>query len=66
MVQIGVNANEAQVFRAHAVPQGPCDNLINALRLLANLQKDGDSPIRSIVTGLHEGGRRAFMDGLRS
>ena len=28
------------------------ENLINALKLLANWQKDGDSPIQSIVTGL--------------
>ena len=43
-----------------------CDNLINALMLLANQQKDGDSPIQSIVTGLHESSRRGIMDGLRS
>ena len=45
VVQLGTNANEAKVFRAHAAPQGPCDTLINALKLLANQQKDGDSPI---------------------
>ena len=38
---------------------------INALKLLANQQKDGDSPIQSIVTGLHERSRRGIMDGLR-
>ena len=54
MVQTGVNANEAKVFKAHAVPLGLYDNLINALKLLANQQKDGDSPIQSIVAGLHE------------
>ena len=53
-IQIGVNASEAKVFKAHATPLGLCDNLINALKLLANQQKDGDSPIQSIVTGLHE------------
>ena len=47
-------ANEAKVFRAHAATQGLCDNLINALKLLVNQQKDGDSPIQSIVTGVHE------------
>ena len=46
MVQIGANAIEAKVFRAHAAPQGLCDNLINALKLLANQQKDGDGPIQ--------------------
>ena len=45
---------------------GLCDNLINALRLLANQQINGDSPIQSIVTGLHERSRRGIMDGLRS
>ena len=43
-----------------------CDNLVNAPKLLANQQKDGDSPIQSIVTGLHEGSRRGIMDGLRN
>ena len=63
MVQFGVNANEAKVYKAHAVPQGLCDNLINALKL-ANQPKDGGSPIQSVVTGLHEGSR-GIMDGLR-
>ena len=40
------------------------DNLINALKLLANQQKDGDSTIQSIATGLHEIYRRGIMDGL--
>ena len=30
---------------------GLCDNLVNALKLLANQLKDGDSPIQSIITG---------------
>ena len=38
VVQLGANANEAQVFRAHAAPQGLCDNLIDAFKLLANQQ----------------------------
>ena len=29
------NANEAKVLKAHAAPQGLCENLINALKLLA-------------------------------
>ena len=49
VVQLGVNANEAKVFK-----------------LLANQQTDGDSPILSIVTGLHERSRKGIMDGLRS
>ena len=43
-----------------------CDTVINALKLLANQQKDGDSPIRSIVTGLHERSRKGIMEGPRS
>ena len=44
---------EAHVLKAHATPPGLCHNLINALKLLANQQKDCDSPIQSIVTGPH-------------
>ena len=63
MVQLGANANEANMFKAHAAPLELCDNLINALKLLANQQKDGDSPIQSIGTGLHERSRSVMMDG---
>ena len=62
VVQIGTNANEAKVFKAHAAPY----NLINALKRLANQQKDGDSPIQSIVTGPHERCKKRTMDGLRN
>ena len=41
-------------------------HLIHALKLLANQQEDGDSPIQSIVTGQHERSRKGIMDGLRS
>ena len=43
MVQTGDSASQAKVFKAHAVPQGMCGNLISALKLLANQQKDGDN-----------------------
>ena len=46
VVQTSESASQAKVFKAHAVPQGLCDNLINALKLLANQQKDGDSSFR--------------------
>ena len=36
VVQTGVHYEQAKVFNAHAVPQGLCANLINALKLLAN------------------------------
>ena len=48
MVQFGTNEEEAKVFRAHAVPQGLCENLINAFKLLANQQRDDDSPIQNL------------------
>ena len=66
VVQLSASANEAKVFRAHAAPLGLCDNLVNALKLLANQQKGGDSPLESIVTGLHEESRKGIMDGLRN
>ena len=59
MVQLDVNANEAKVFKTHAAHLGLCDNVTNA-------QKDGDRPIQSKVTGLHERNRRGIMDGLGS
>ena len=66
VVQLGVNSNEAKVLKAHAAPLELCDNLINELKLLANQQKDGDCPIQSFVTGLHERSRRGIMEKLRS
>ena len=37
---------------------------MNSLKLLTNLQKDGDSPAESIVTGSREECREGIMDGL--
>ena len=48
--------------KAHAVPQGLCENLINALKLLANQQKDGDSPVQSLVTSLCDRSRKSIME----
>ena len=53
-------------LRAHAVPQGLCENLINAVKLLANQQKDGDSPIQNIIMGLKETRKERSTNGLRS
>ena len=66
MVPAGVSASQAKVFKGHAVPQGVCENLINALKLLANQQKHGDSPIQSIVTGLLRKKQKRIMEGLRN
>ena len=38
---------------------------MNALKLLANQQKDGDSPLMRVVQGLQERSRLRVMDGLR-
>ena len=56
-----------QYVRAHAAPQGMCENLINSLKLLTNQQKDGDSPVCSqhVVAGSLEKSRKGIMDGLR-
>ena len=51
-MQDSTDRREANVFRAHAAPQGGCDTLINELKLLANQQNDGDSPVKMLVQGL--------------
>ena len=57
MVQFGVNANEAKVYKAHATPLGLCDNLINAFKLLANQRKDGDSLHDGRAKKIHPSGQ---------
>ena len=52
MVQFGVLMN-GRCSKRMQRRRGLCDNLISALKLLANQQKDGESPIQSIVIGLH-------------
>ena len=52
VIQDSTDHREAKVFRAHTAPQGTCDNLINALKLLTNQQNDGDSPVGKIVSWL--------------
>ena len=44
--------DEKQTFFDHGAPQGVCDTLSNAFMLLANQQKDGDSPVKMLVQGL--------------
>ena len=65
VVQTGESVIQAKVFKAHAVPQGLCGNLINALKLLAHQQGDGDGLIHNIVTNLCEVGRQGLTEGLR-
>ena len=42
-----------------------CDNLIISFKLWTNQQRDGDSPVESIVTGLLGKSRKGIMDGIR-
>ena len=63
VVQTGVSASQAKVFKVHAAPQGVCENLINALELLANHQKDGDCPVQSSARGLRERSRKRHYGG---
>ena len=63
--ETGESLNQAKVFQARAVPQGLCGNLINALKLLANQQEDGDGLIQNIVTNLGERSRKGVTNGLR-
>ena len=65
VVQTGESIDQAKVFKAHAVPQGLCANLINASKLLANQQEDGDGLILNIVTNLGKGSRKGLTEGLR-
>ena len=41
VVETDESVSQAKVFKAHAVPQGSCGNLINALKLLADQQERG-------------------------
>ena len=45
------------MFRAHVPLQGPCDNLMFALNLWANLQVGTDNPVDTIFERLHEQSR---------
>ena len=53
------------MFRAHVAPQGVCDNLINALKLLANQHQDGDGPVKVLVWGFQERSQLKMMEELR-
>ena len=49
VVQTGESFEQAKEFKAHAVPQGLCANLINALKLLANQQEDLMDGLRDFI-----------------
>ena len=65
VVQTGESFEQAKVFKAHAVPQGLCENVINALTLLANQQEDGNGLLQNIVTNLCKGSKKGLTDSLR-
>ena len=65
VVQTGESVEQAKVFKAHAIPQGLCENLINALKLLANQQENGDGLLQNIVSNVGKGSRKGPTDGLR-
>ena len=62
---VAQSVNQAKVFKAHAVPQGLCGNLINALKLLANQREDGVGLFQNIVTNLGVRSRKGLTQGLR-
>ena len=64
-MQTGESFEQVQGFKAHAVPQGLCANLINALKLLENQQENGDGLLQNIVPNLGQGSRKGLTDGLR-
>ena len=65
VVQTGDSVEQAKVFKARAVPQGLCANLVDALKLLANQEEDGDGLFQNIVKDLGKESRKGLTDGLR-
>ena len=57
-MQTGDSIEQAKVFKAHAIPQGLCAKLVNALKLLANQQEDGDGLLQNIVKNLGKESRK--------
>ena len=65
VIQVSKDRNDAKVSRIHATSEFTCENLVNSLKLLANQQQDGDSPVNMIVQGFSEKCRLSTMDELR-
>ena len=65
VVQTGDSIEQAKVFKAHAVPQGNCANLVNVLKLLANQQEVRQGLLPNIVKELGKESRKGFTNGLR-
>ena len=58
---LSANSSEAKVFRAHAPPQGPCENLMCALMLLA-CKRAQTTLVDAIFEGLQEESRLKIMN----
>ena len=50
VMQDSTDRREATVFGVHAAPDGVCENLVNALRLLASQHQDGEVKYNFIKT----------------
>ena len=64
VIQDSVEPIEAEVLRAHAPPQGPCDGLVVALELPASLQKGADNLTDTILEALQEHSRSRITNEL--
>ena len=66
VVQTGESFEQAKVFKAHAVPQGLCANLINALKVAGESARRMETvSSESIVTNLGKESRQGLTDGLQ-
>ena len=63
VIQESTDRQEAKVFRAQVVPQGVCDNLVKALKILANQHQSGDIPVK-IWSGYESSSRRTITKRL--
>ena len=62
LLVVHTGASRAKMLKAHAVPQGQCENLINALILLANQQEDGDGLLQNIVKNVGKESRKGLCE----
>ena len=65
VIQDRADPSDAKVFRAHALPQGVCENVVCAMKLLANLRTGGDNLVDTMFEGLQQQSRLNITDELR-
>ena len=65
VMQDSTDLRKAMVFRAHAAPQGMCDNLDQCAQALDQPAERGRQSSQDGGTGLQERSRLKIMDGLR-